>query len=54
VLAKYTPVYARKYNFLDGQLGSITVSCEAQLTIVWKMCVRVFSFPCAGVFSEFP
>ena len=52
--AKYTCVYARRYkNFLDGQLGSITVSCEVQLGIVWEMLVRVLSVPCVRVFSEF-
>ena len=55
MLAKYTRVFARRYKkSLDGQLCSITVSCEVQLGIVWEMFVRVSSFPCVRVFSEFP
>jgi hypothetical protein len=55
VSAKNTRVYARRYKkFLDGQLGSITVSCEVELGIVWEMLVRVLSVPCVRIFSDFP
>jgi len=54
VFAKYTRIYALRYKkFLDGQLDSITVSCEVQLDILWEMLVRVSSVPCVRVFSEF-